>query len=139
MGVLLALRRLGDAEVARFLKDSDPRLVLEAARAINDVPIEGALATLAALPIAPGMPLPLLRRVLNANLRVGGPGQAAAVAEAAGRSDLPSSVPRPGPGDAGKLGQAVGPGRGHGALETDCAAAGWPGRRTRCGRDSRRS
>ena len=92
MGVLLALRRLGDADVARFLKDSDPRLVLEAARAINDEPIEGALAPLAALPIVPGMPAPLLRRVLNANLRVGGPAQAAAVVDAAGRSDLPSAV-----------------------------------------------
>jgi quinoprotein glucose dehydrogenase len=92
MGVLLALRRLTDADVARFLKDSDPRLVLEAARAINDVPIEGALAPLAVLPIAPSMPMPLLRRVLNANLRLGGPAQVAAVAEAAGRTDLPSSV-----------------------------------------------
>ena len=39
MGVLLALRRLGDPEIARFLGDSDPRLLLEAARAIHDVPI----------------------------------------------------------------------------------------------------
>ena len=31
MGVLLALRRLGDPEIARFLNDPDPRLVLEAA------------------------------------------------------------------------------------------------------------
>jgi quinoprotein glucose dehydrogenase len=92
MGVLLALRRLGDPEVARFLKDRDPRLVLEAARAINDVPIASALAPLAALPIAPSMPLPLLRRVLNANLRLGGSAQAAVVAEAAGRSQVPSAV-----------------------------------------------
>ncbi len=92
MGVLLALRRLGDAEVARFLKDSDPRLVLEAARAINDVPIEAAFAPLAALPIASGTPLPLLRRVLNANLKLGGPAQAAMVSETAGRSDLPYGV-----------------------------------------------
>ena len=43
MGVLLALRRLGDPEIARFLNDPDPRLVLEAARAINDVPIAAAM------------------------------------------------------------------------------------------------
>src|SRR5207237_7402101 len=43
MGILLALRRLGDPEVVRFLNDSDPRLVLEAARAINDVPIVVAM------------------------------------------------------------------------------------------------
>jgi quinoprotein glucose dehydrogenase len=92
MGVLLALRRLGDPEVARFLKDSDLRLVLEAARAINDVPIAGAMAQFAAMPIASTTPLPLMRRVFNANLRVGGAEQAAALAEAAGRSDLPSSM-----------------------------------------------
>ncbi|MGP0062426.1 MAG: PVC-type heme-binding CxxCH protein [Isosphaeraceae bacterium] len=92
MGVLLALRRLGDADVARFLKDSDPRLVLEAARAINDEPIAAAFASLAALPIAKDTPLPLLRRVLNANLRAGGAAQAAAVVEVAGRSDLPAPV-----------------------------------------------
>ena len=43
MGVLLALRRLRDPEIARFLDDPDPRLVLEAARAIHDVPIEPAM------------------------------------------------------------------------------------------------
>jgi quinoprotein glucose dehydrogenase len=92
VGVLLALRRLGDPEVARFLKDRDPRLALEAARAINDVPIGGAIASLAALPVEPGMPMPLLRRVLNANLRLGGAAQATLVATAAGRSDLPAPV-----------------------------------------------
>ena len=49
MGVLLALRRLGDPEIARFLDDPDPRLVLEAARAIHDVPIAAAMPRLAAL------------------------------------------------------------------------------------------
>src|SRR5262249_6778457 len=37
---LLALRRQGSGEVARFLADSDASVVLEAARAINDVPVE---------------------------------------------------------------------------------------------------
>ncbi len=92
MGALLALRRLGHPEVARFLKDRDPRLVLEAARAINDVPIAGAMTPLAAVPMTAGMPMPLLRRVLNANLHLGGSAHATLVAEAAGRSDLPSGV-----------------------------------------------
>jgi quinoprotein glucose dehydrogenase len=92
MGVLLALRRLADPEVARFLEDSDPRLVLEAARAINDVPIADAMAPLAAVRIASSSPLPLLRRVLNANLRSGRAENAAALAGAAGRSDLPSAI-----------------------------------------------
>src|SRR5206468_4497095 len=47
LGVCLALRRLQRAEVAQFLNDSDPQIVLEAARAINDVPIPAALPDLA--------------------------------------------------------------------------------------------
>jgi quinoprotein glucose dehydrogenase len=92
MGALLALRRLGHPDVARFLKDRDPRVVLEAARAINGVPIAAAMPALAALPIESKTPLPLLRRVLNANLHLGGSDQAASVAVTAGRSDLPASV-----------------------------------------------
>ena len=49
---LLALRRLGNPAVAYFLEDEDPQIVLEAARAINDVPIPAAFPQLAAL-IAP--------------------------------------------------------------------------------------
>ena len=48
MGILLTLRRLESPEVARFLEDPEERLVLEAARAINDVPIEAALPRLPA-------------------------------------------------------------------------------------------
>src|SRR5213075_1992658 len=47
MGVCLALRRLQRAEVAQFLNDADPQIVLEAARAIYDVPIPAALEDLA--------------------------------------------------------------------------------------------
>ena len=53
MAVLLVLRRMEDARIAKFLKDASPNLVLEAARAINDVPIPGAFPELAAL-IVPG-------------------------------------------------------------------------------------
>ena len=50
LGVLLALRRLEQPEVARFLDDPEPPArSLEAARAINDVPIDGGAAELAAL------------------------------------------------------------------------------------------
>jgi quinoprotein glucose dehydrogenase len=92
MGVLLAWRRLADSQVARFLNDADPRVVLEAARAIHDVPIAGAMPALAALPIASSAPLPLVRRVQSAALRLGRPEHAVALAEAAGRSDLPGVV-----------------------------------------------
>jgi quinoprotein glucose dehydrogenase len=91
MAILLAMRRLQDGEIAGFLNDADPRLVLEAARAINDVPIAAALPALARVGLDPGAPAPLWRRVLNANFRLGGAEQAAALAQAAARSDLPES------------------------------------------------
>jgi len=47
MGILLALRRLADPHVAAFLDDAESRLVVEAARAIHDVPIDDALPVLA--------------------------------------------------------------------------------------------
>jgi len=46
---LLAARRHGSAVATAFLADPDPLLVLEAARAINDVPITNAFPALAAL------------------------------------------------------------------------------------------
>jgi quinoprotein glucose dehydrogenase len=48
LAALLAMRRLEMPEVAMFLHDADPRLVLEAARAINDAPIDAAMPQLAA-------------------------------------------------------------------------------------------
>ncbi len=49
MVCLLALRRLGDARIARYLDDADPRIVTECARAIYDVPIVAARPALAGL------------------------------------------------------------------------------------------
>ncbi|RYD72682.1 MAG: heme-binding protein, partial [Verrucomicrobiaceae bacterium] len=49
MASLLAMRQLGSPSIAEFLQDKDPALVLEAARAINDAPINAALPQLAAL------------------------------------------------------------------------------------------
>ncbi|MBX6314046.1 MAG: HEAT repeat domain-containing protein [Isosphaeraceae bacterium] len=92
MGVLLAWRRWESPEVARFLGDRDPRLVLEAARAINDVPIDGAMSKLAALPIRPGQPEPLLRRILNANIRLGQPKNAKVLAGLAASSEIPEPI-----------------------------------------------
>ena len=97
MGVLLALRRLESPEIARFLHDPDPRLVVEAARAIHDVPIEAAMPSLARLIERPatGDPLlrdALLRRVLNANYRLGTVEQAAAVARFASLTESPEAL-----------------------------------------------
>jgi quinoprotein glucose dehydrogenase len=91
-GVLLTLRRLEDPAVAEYLNDAEPRLVLEAARAINDVPIAAAMPRLAALEPTATTPLPLLRRVANANFRIGGAENARALAEIAARGDLPEAI-----------------------------------------------
>jgi quinoprotein glucose dehydrogenase len=92
MGALLALRRLGSPEVARFLHDADPAVVVEAGRAIYDVPIEAALPQLAALLSRPGLDDRLGFRVLNAHFRLGKADNAAAVAAFAASSDAPTSL-----------------------------------------------
>ncbi|MDE0835201.1 MAG: HEAT repeat domain-containing protein [Akkermansiaceae bacterium] len=73
IGAVVALRRMASPKVAEFLDDADPRVVVEAARAIHDDhSIPEALEQLGALA---GKTLPdnpaLIRRVLNANVRVG--------------------------------------------------------------------
>jgi quinoprotein glucose dehydrogenase len=93
MGVLLALRRKHSPEVARFLNDVQPALVVEAARAILDLPIPEAMPQLAALVDRAGLTSDaLLRRVLNANFRLGGAENALAVARYATRSDAPEAM-----------------------------------------------
>jgi quinoprotein glucose dehydrogenase len=92
LGALLAMRRLELPEVAMFLTDTDPRLVLEAARAINDAPIDAAMPQLAAVlgranfhagpnssepaggsgtPPSPALHEFTLRRAINAAFRLG--------------------------------------------------------------------
>ena len=62
-----------DPSVAEFLKDADEYIVTEAARAINDdYSIEAALPALAMILKEKRFTgEPLLRRAINANLRVG--------------------------------------------------------------------
>ncbi len=104
MGVCLALRRLQRPEVAQFLGDADPKIVLEAARAINDVPIPEAAPALAQmLPYSPwqlsshdaaGMQTsgPLLRRALNAHFRLGQKMNAMALALFAANPSAPEAL-----------------------------------------------
>ena len=82
LAATVALRRQRSPEVARFLFDPDPLVVTEAARAINDAPIEDAYPALADTleRITAQSSTPLVRRVLNANLRLGGPKRAQALA-----------------------------------------------------------
>ena len=71
MASLLALRRLGSSEVKRFLQDAEPSIVLEAARAIHDVPIDAAMEDLATLLDQTGLPERVAVRAVNAALRAG--------------------------------------------------------------------
>jgi quinoprotein glucose dehydrogenase len=92
MAILLAMRRREDPEVALFLSDAEPLIVLEAARAIHDVPIPAALPGLAKLAVASSAPVPLARRILDANYRLGRPENAAILAQVAASSELPEAV-----------------------------------------------
>jgi len=73
IAAIVALRRMRHPDVARFLGDADELVVTEAARAINDDgSIEAALPALArVLEDRRFTTEPLLRRAINANLRVG--------------------------------------------------------------------
>jgi len=92
MGVLLALRRRAAPEVAKFLDDPEPRLVEEAARAVNDLPVNDAMPQLAALAGRTSLSEPTLYRVLNANFRLGTAENAQAVAAIAANPELSEGV-----------------------------------------------
>ncbi|MDB6025315.1 MAG: Heme-binding protein [Verrucomicrobiales bacterium] len=90
---LLAMRRMGKPEIAEFLNDPEQRLVIEAARAINDAAIPDALPQLAALLNTIEYTAPeyltnllanpqeqLARRSINANFRLGDTTNAEALA-----------------------------------------------------------
>lgn len=118
MAALLALRRMERPEASAFLRDTEPSIVLEAARAINDLPITGALAELANIgdrwtefqrqPAASERKVDtalaevgathvdaaaaLLRRVLNANHRLGTAENAAVLARLAVDAKIPEPI-----------------------------------------------
>ena len=78
MAVLLVQRRWRDPRISQFLNDVDLKIVTEAARAINDIPLptgESKLANLAErFRNAEGDQVaPLMRRIINANFRIGEP------------------------------------------------------------------
>jgi quinoprotein glucose dehydrogenase len=98
LGVVVALRRLKDDAIAQFLDEENPLVALEAARAINDVPLDTHLPALAKRIDAPpagdeATRDAFLRRVLNANFRLGETANAIAVAQFAG-SDRASDALR---------------------------------------------
>ena len=70
LAALLAMRRLQRAELAMFLYESNPQFVVEAARAIYDLPINSAMTQLAAMINKPASPKGAMRRALHANYRL---------------------------------------------------------------------
>ncbi|MEO5804694.1 MAG: PVC-type heme-binding CxxCH protein, partial [Verrucomicrobiota bacterium] len=90
---LLAMRRMEKSEIAQFLGDSESRLVLEAARAINDVPINDAMPQLAAklnladATVGTNEQAQILRRSINVNFRLGQNTNAVALANFATKTN----------------------------------------------------
>ena len=109
LALLVAERRLGFDQISSFLGDAAPAPVLEAARAINDVPITNALPALAGMLEASALDHVtwdsagvnftrdewqtwVLRRAANAHFRLGNPTNAEALARFAARADAPENV-----------------------------------------------
>jgi quinoprotein glucose dehydrogenase len=91
MSVLLTMRRLHRPEIAKFLTDSNPDLVLEAARAIYDVPIPEAMPALAALATDSHLPEFVFARAVTANFYIGSGESAKALAAVAGDANALST------------------------------------------------
>lgn len=92
IAAVVALRRLESPSVVRFLSDGNELVVLEAVRAIHDLPMENAMGQAARLIDSGWKNDALLRRVLNANFRLGEPENAEALARFATRSDMPEDM-----------------------------------------------
>lgn len=94
IAAVVALRRMKAPGVARFLQDEDEYIVAEAARAVNDdYSIEAALPALArVLKETRFTNEALIRRAINANLRVGTEENLQILAEYAGRAGAPEAM-----------------------------------------------
>lgn len=90
--VLLALARQHSPQVALFLNDKLPQLVLEAARAIHDGQITEAMPQLAALADKPNLPEPLSRRAIDANYLLGTAEAAHRLTKIAGSAKVSDAV-----------------------------------------------
>ena len=76
-------------QISSMLDDPVPELVEEAVRAIYELPLASAFPALARMITRVDLPRALCSRVIHANLRLGGPQQAQAVANFALRRDAP--------------------------------------------------
>lgn len=90
---VLALRRLASSRIARFLDDEDPTVASEAALAIHDVPIPGALSRLAdTLCDGNARTSPHMRRALSACDLLSTPRHAEALGQFAAMEDAPARL-----------------------------------------------
>lgn len=92
LGIVLSMRRHADPAIAQFLQDGDSLIVAEAARAINDEPIEAAQTELADLIGTPGLEDNVLRRSLNACYRLGSANRAESVARISADGEKSAAV-----------------------------------------------
>jgi putative membrane-bound dehydrogenase-like protein len=94
LAAVLVLRRMQDKEVALFLQDHDEYIAAEAARAINDDwSIPEAMPALAAMLAAGNLTSePLLRRAINAALRVGGDQELENLIAFSKRTNVPNNL-----------------------------------------------
>jgi quinoprotein glucose dehydrogenase len=94
LAAVLVLRKLQEPKISIFLSDKDEYIVTETARAINDdLSIEGALPALATiLNNEKYTSEPLLRRAINAALRVGGEQELDMLINFAKRTSVTSSL-----------------------------------------------
>jgi quinoprotein glucose dehydrogenase len=83
----VALRRRGDAAIASLLDDPSERIVIEAARAIHDLPIAEALPRLATRAATGPADDAFLRRAVSAAEQLGTPESAAVLVRVIGRDD----------------------------------------------------
>jgi quinoprotein glucose dehydrogenase len=94
LAAVLVLRKLQDPKISVFLNDKDEYIVTETARAINDdLSIEGALPALASMLTNESLTSePLLRRAINAALRVGGDNELDMLINFAKRSSVANNL-----------------------------------------------
>lgn len=94
LAAVLVLRKLQDPKISIFLSDKDEYIITETARAINDdLSIEDALPALASiLNNEKHTSEPLLRRAINAALRVGGEQELDMLINFAKRTNVTSSL-----------------------------------------------
>ena len=94
LAAVVALRHIGNSGVAMFLNDNSEKVVNEAAHAIHDeFSIPAAMPSLAGLlDVGLVSSEPVLRRAINANLRLGRPQNALRLAKFAARETAPEAM-----------------------------------------------